>query len=406
MNKMFDQIAMIGIVLGLLLVILNPVSSSPLIDVLGSRVQPNFMSQDPAPADAGKDVDLRWQVFNTVPGTMDLKFHLDAEYPFLFEAGDSPDKNLGASTGTSDSNWFYVLHYKLRIANNAPKGKYNITLNWNTGSGWEKKDFQIFVEGLPILSVSKTSGNIMTPGKITEMSMTLLNSGTAVAEDTVVEAENIIDSTTGTPLYSLIGSGTRFYVGNIEPGNVANITFNILINEKAKEGAYNLPLDIHTKNINVTREYIGISIISKVAITDIRTDPEEIIPGKIATLKVKVKNFGNNDVNSVRIRVLENELFREKTGTYLGTIKPDDEKTALFEINVISNSSNNIPIELLISYRDGNGEHSYIEKTNILLVSAVESNQPLVQQMSIISILLILIGVVVIRFYKKNKPFH
>jgi len=65
---------------------------------------------------------------------------------FLFEAGDSPDKDLGPSTGTSDTNLFYVLHYKLRIANNALKGTYNVTLNWNTGNGWAKKEYPIYID--------------------------------------------------------------------------------------------------------------------------------------------------------------------------------------------------------------------------------------------------------------------
>lgn len=401
-SRFLTLIPMLGILIVLISVIVNPASGAPLVGAQGSRIHAYFMSQDPTPAEAGEDVDLRWQVVNTIPGTVEnLRFHLDADYPFLFEAGDSPDKDMGPSAGTNDDQIFYVLHYKLRVANNAIKGKYEVTLSWNTGDGWTKNDFEIFVQGLPRLILSKTSENIIAPGQIKEMSLTLWNSGTAVAEDTTVEVEPMMDSTTGTPLYSFIGSGTRFYVGDIEPGNVANITLNILINERAKEGAYNLPINIYTKNVNITREYVGISITSKVAITDIKTDPREIIPGKIATLKVKVKNFGNNDVNSVRISILENELLREKTGTYLGTIKPDDDKTAVFELNVIPNSSNDVPIELMISYRDGNGEHSAIEKANIVVASAdVKFNQPLIQQMGVVLVLLILLGVVVIRFYK------
>lgn len=399
--RFLAQIPRLGILTVLLLVIVNPVHGEPLTGAQGSRIQSYFMSQDPAPAEAGKDVDLRWQVVNTIPGTIkNLRFHLDADYPFLFDAGDSPDKEMGPSAGTNDDQIFYVLHYKLRVANNAVKGKYKVTLSWNGGDGWTKKDFELFVEGLSRLTLSKTSENIIAPGQIKEMSMTLWNSGTAVAEDTMVEVEPIMDST-GTPLYSLIGSGTRIYVGDIGPGNLANITLNILINERAKEGAYNLPINIYSKNANISREYIGISITSKVAIIDVKTDPREIIPGKISTLKVKVKNFGNNDVNSVRIRILENELLREKTGTYLGTIKPDDDKTAEFELNVIPNSSNDVPIELMISYRDGNGEHSAIEKANIVVASAeVRVNQPLIQQMGVVLVLLILLGVVVIRSYR------
>ncbi len=54
MNKMLKQITLIGIVFGLLLMIASPVSSAPLTGAQGSRIQANFMNQDPDPADAGK----------------------------------------------------------------------------------------------------------------------------------------------------------------------------------------------------------------------------------------------------------------------------------------------------------------------------------------------------------------
>ena len=70
MNRMLKQIAITGIVFCLLLMIVNPVSSAPLTGAQGSRIQANFMNQDPDPADAGKDVELRWQIINTIPGTV------------------------------------------------------------------------------------------------------------------------------------------------------------------------------------------------------------------------------------------------------------------------------------------------------------------------------------------------
>ena len=85
-NRLLTQIAAIGIVLAFLLLVSGSALGAPLTGVQGSRIQANFMSQDPDPADAGKDVDLRWQVVNTLTGTTDiLRFHLDAGYPFRSE---------------------------------------------------------------------------------------------------------------------------------------------------------------------------------------------------------------------------------------------------------------------------------------------------------------------------------
>lgn len=93
-SKTLKQIIVFSILTIVLSVMVSPVPAAPLRGVQGNMVQTNFMSQDPDPADGGKDVDLRWQIVNTMSSPIDnLKFHLDADYPLLFEAGDSPDKD-------------------------------------------------------------------------------------------------------------------------------------------------------------------------------------------------------------------------------------------------------------------------------------------------------------------------
>jgi len=61
MKVILKYIAITCMVFGLLLAIVNTAASAPLAGAQGNRVQANFMSQDPDPADAGKDVELRWQ---------------------------------------------------------------------------------------------------------------------------------------------------------------------------------------------------------------------------------------------------------------------------------------------------------------------------------------------------------
>src|SRR5574341_1509234 len=145
MKNKIEQIA----VLGLLVVFLSatPAPGAPITGKTGNNIQMNFMHQDTDPADAGKYIDLRWQVINTITGeTENLKFHLDAGYPFAFEAGDSPDKYLGTSVGTGEDRVYYVLHYKLKVADNTLKGTYNVTLGWTTGEGWTKKEFPVYID--------------------------------------------------------------------------------------------------------------------------------------------------------------------------------------------------------------------------------------------------------------------
>lgn len=350
MNLILKQIAMIGIVFGLLLVIGSPVSSAPLTGAQGSRIQANFMNQDPDPADAGKDVDLRWQVTNTIPGTVEvLKFHLDAQYPFLFEAGDSPDKDLGASVGTSDNQLFYILHYKLRIANNAIKGTYNITLNWNTGDGWTKKEFPIYVDPMRadfVLGALATSPEkIIADTKEAKLSVDINNIGKGNAENVKVK---LLLPSDFKPTYSYSDEDSP---GIIQKGSSKTTNFYVDVDENVTEGEYKAQLEITYKDENdennsYSTKTLDLLIPIKPApyliIESITTTPMNLVPGDKAEFRINVKNAGNEKAESVSLRVFKDASqpfeFNEKSD-FIGKLDKGDSGDAVLKVVVDKNAA-------------------------------------------------------------------
>lgn len=350
MNRILKQIAITGIVFWLLLMIVYPVSSAPLTGVQGSRIQANFMNQDPDPADAGKDIELRWQIINTIPGTVEfLKFHLDADYPFLFEAGDSPDKDLGASAGTNDNKLYYVLHYKLRVADNALKGTYNVTLNWDTGDGWTQKEFPIYIDpkraDFVVGALVTSPEKIIADTKEAKLSVNIDNIGKGNAENVKVK---LLLPTGFKPTYSYSDEDSP---GIIQKGASKTTNFYVDVDENIREGEYKAQLEItfrdendenNTYNTKTLDLLIPIKPAPYLVIESINTTPENLVPGSKADFRINVRNTGNEKAESVSLRVFKDASqpfeFDEKSD-FIGKLEKGDSGDAVLRVTVDPNAA-------------------------------------------------------------------
>ena len=349
MKNRVKKIAMLGLLVVFLSVIAAPAFGAPITGKTGNRIQMNFMYQDPDPADAGKYIDLRWQVVNTIPGeTENLKFHLDAGYPFTFEAGDTPDKYLGNSAGTGEDNVYYVLHYKLKVADNALKGTYNVTLSWTTGEGWTKKEFPIYVD--PQRSDFVVGALVTSPEKLVadtdeaKLSVNIENIGDGDAKNVKVK---LLLPEGFKPTYSYSDEDSP---GIIERGKSKQINFYVDIDENIKEGEYKAKLEISYKDENDESDsYITKTLDLKIPVKpapllivdSVTSTPEELVPGTEAIIKVKVKNTGNEKAQSVSLRVFKDSSqpfeFSEKSD-FIGKLGPGESGDAAIRFAVDKNA--------------------------------------------------------------------
>lgn len=348
-NRLLTQVIVSGIVLVIIAMLAASVIGAPLTGVQGSRVQVNFMSQDPDPADAGNDLDLRWQVVNTVTGSVDyLNFRLDAGYPFLFEAGDSQFKELGASAGTYEDKTFYILHYKLRVADNAVKGTYNVTLNWNYGSGWVKKEFPIYIDpkraDFVVGALSTSPEKLIADTDNAKLSVGIDNIGKGNAENVKVK---LLMPEGFRASYSYSDEDS---LGIIEKGASKQAVFYVDIDDKTRAGEYEASLEISYKDENdAASQYrtkkIGLKIPVKPApylvIESVTPNPGIIVPGNVVTAIVKVKNTGNEKAESVSLRVFKDAAqpfdFIEKSD-FVGKLESGDSGEAAIKFTVEKNA--------------------------------------------------------------------
>lgn len=331
----------------LLLLSAAAVSGTPITGGTGSRIQMNFMYQDPDPADAGKYIDIRWQIVNTIGGATDiLKIHLDAGYPFLFEAGDTPDKYLGTGVGTSEKEVYYVLHYKLKVADNALKGTYNVTLGYSTGEGWTNKVFPIYID--PKRSDFVVGALVTSPEKLiadtneAKLSVNIDNIGKGNAQNVKIK---LLLPSGFKPTYSYSDEDS---IGILEKGASKTSNFYVDIAEDVAEGEYRAKLNItyrdendeenqyRTKTLDLN---IPIKPAPHLVIESVTYSPEKIIPGGNADLLVKVKNKGTEKAESVSLRVFKDSAqpftFSEKSD-FIGKLEPGDTGEAVIRMTVES----------------------------------------------------------------------
>ncbi|MCX9026158.1 MAG: hypothetical protein OIN85_08710 [Candidatus Methanoperedens sp.] len=408
-NRLLTQIS----ILGVLIVLLSTAAAvgAPFTGVQGNRVNANFMSQDPDPADSGKDVDLRWQVINTQSSAIDnLKFHLDAGYPFLFEAGDSPDKDLGASAGTNDNQIFYVLHYKLRVADNAIKGTYNVTLNWDTGQGWTKKDFPVYID--PKQADFVVGALVTSPDKLiadtqaATLSVNIDNIGKSNAENVKVK---LIVPPGFKPTYSYSDESS---LGIIETGGSKKADFYVDTDENLKEGEYSAKLEITYRDVNdeantYRMKNLTLNIPIKPApylvVESVTTTPEKLVPGDKAMFRLNVANNGTEKAESVSLRVFKDASqpfeFDEKSD-FVGKLEPGENGDAVLKVTVDANAVAKkylLDVELR-GIDDKNNVVIFRRTVPITVYPGTSSTSPLAMMG-----IFVVVGTVVAGYYWKKK---
>jgi hypothetical protein len=349
-SKTLRQIIVFSILTIFLSVIVNPVPATPLQGAQGNRIQANFMSQDPDPADGGKDVDLRWQVVNTMSSPVDdLRFHLDADYPLLFEAGDSADKDLGPSAGTNENEVFYVLHYKLRVADNAIKGTYNVSLSWNTAGGWTKKEFPIYIDSkradFVVGALQTSPEKLIADTSEAKLSVEINNIGKGNAEN--VKAKLFLPE----GFNSSYSYSDEDSLGTITESGSKTATFYADVEENIKEGNYPGKLEItyrdeNDENNSYRTENLELNIPIKPApyliVESVTTAPENLTAGNKADIHIRVKNTGNKKAESVSLRVFKDASqpfeFNEKSD-FVGKLEPGESGDAALGFTVDANAA-------------------------------------------------------------------
>jgi len=378
-------------------------------------VTTTFLNQDPDPAEQGEYLDLRWTVYKEGNDNIEnLTFYLELDYPFFFDGSDNPKKIITNWKGDANNHEeYYVLHYKVRVDEDALEDNYEVTLRKNLKGYSTSEEFDIRVgdKEIPEFIVGDIESS---PLKLTadleesELSVTLENIGDGNADNVIIE---LVLPDGINPSYSY---STREVLGSLDAGDNNVAEFYIDTSENLIGGNYNSQLKISYKEENdEENEYKEIFLPLNIEIYDnamfeiinIKTNEGSLNLGDHVIATLTIKNVGGREAESVSIKAYKESSqpfdFEEKSD-FIGKLGPGEEGQAVIIFDI---EEDGIPKKYLmdLEIRSIIGDDvDTDEKTISIEVKGKETNK--FKNILIVSgIVLILSGAIGYSLKKKGK---
>jgi len=271
----------------------------------------SVLEYDPLPAKAGDFVDVFISIENNSKGdTGNLKAELIPKDSLRLAYGQEAVKNLGILPGFKSA----VVKYRLEVTREAIDGD-NIMEFVVRESGKPDQRFDLSIDVDNKLPNIEIGGIESDPRKIlpdtddVQLTVTLLNTGEDVAENlkaTLVLPEDleVADSFSNISL-----------LGNLNGNSSAESVFFIDVPEETKSGTYTLKvLTQYTLNNSGANNFLEkelsfdliVKPVPRFEVVEVTTNPADLQAGnRNVSLKIKIKNIGEANGESVRVKVFE-----------------------------------------------------------------------------------------------------
>ncbi|MCZ7399793.1 MAG: hypothetical protein O8C62_09000 [Candidatus Methanoperedens sp.] len=259
-----------------------------------------------------------------------------------------------------DWNEMRTAKFKVHIDKNAVEGEYDfhvhiISKGKSDSSGSSptttmQDDRILVVSGTPVITLSNSSIGSVAPGSSNEIVLKFRNEGTGTARNLYVDIDTAMEHLTN--VFSIIGSGTRFSIGSLSPGDEAEIRFMLLIDAQAQTGVYNIPLRISGMNYSAS-DSMGVGVAG---ITDFELSYQE----SGSSFLLSVSNVGVNPAKAVSVEVPPQNSFSVSGSStqVIGNLNSGDYTSANFQVSQIGRSD----MAIKILYTDAAGVRRSIEK--------------------------------------------
>ena len=260
--------------------------------------------------------------------------------------------------GTSER----YVRYHMRTTPDANAGPHIIQMELSYGDGdtSTKRKYEVEVRVIgedaePRISSVTTNPQYIYEGDTVDLSLGIENYGEAVAKSVVVSVDHnfkgIKDATVGT----LKSNGSQIAL------------FKFKIN---KAGDYKIPVIIEYEDDfgKQKDEYeVKITVLEKkgnINIASVKIDPVLPKMGDTIELTMRVENFGDRTINSVR--VYTDHPFKGLKESFIGTLDPNEDGPAV--VSFMTDQAGEFEIPVSITYMDDFGEETIQTKVNLIVL--------------------------------------
>lgn len=217
------------------------------------------------------------------------------------------------------------------------------------------------IKGRPVVVLLNSTIGTISPMSTNKETLRFKNTGTGTVENVLANID--LSGANVNSIFSIIGGGTQFSLGNLKAGDEASITFNLAVDIAARPGVYNMPIKITGLNNYSSNNYVGLIVAGT-------TDFEISYQETLGSLSINVANVGVNPASAVTVSIPRQKNFSStgSTSSVLGNLNPGDYTSAIFQIAKIPGAGNNLEVE--IQYTDTSGTRNKIIKSLVVALSS------------------------------------
>lgn len=393
----------------ILLVLVSIVAANSAESYDFGSLKVTLLNQDPDPANPGEYVELRFNVEKIGNEEMeDISFELVPDYPFSFDASDSPIKELGNWKVQADDSTYYRLYYKLRVDENAIEDTYNLTLIQRANGLESSQKFGVRVDKPRDIEFSvgsvKTNPQQLVPdyddGSI---DIELVNIGEEDAYQ-VVSTMKLVDG-----VEESFGYSNRVSLGKIEAGSAKTATFYVDTLENLSAGTHETQLEVKYKdNDNNVVETIEIPfelrVFGKPQYNVIFSNvTSNLVGGESGKISLRLENIGEQDADLVSLQVFKDSTqpfsFDERSD-FIGKLDQNAQGDAVFTFDV-DESAPAKEYRLTLQIRSVVDGDVFVEEKDLII--PIENGEKSGSMTPLFILFSVLIGIVVGYFIGKKR---
>jgi hypothetical protein len=305
-----------------------------------TQLEATLLTTDPVPLQSGEDGDVTFRITNEGDtAARDVNVTIPDTYPFELK----PDRQRSYEIGSITPGESFYISTELLVADDAPDGSNDLEVELRNSRISKTIDVPLEVQSRDIelnLANLKTSPTSLRPdSEDNTLTVEVVNNGEKSAENVVLDLE-LPEEFEQTSSFS-----TRQALGNVAPGQVKPAEFVFDISEVASSGSITVPAELtysaddSTSQVTLERDFeVFLEGRPQFEVTNFSSNLQA---GSTGTVSLSLRNTGDVESSSTRVRVLESgdqPFGYASASNFVGTIEPDQEATATFEVSVDSDA--------------------------------------------------------------------
>jgi hypothetical protein len=299
-----------------------------------NQMEATLLTTDPVPLQTGEDADINFKIENKGTAEADnVEVRIVDSYPFRLK----PDRQRNYSIGSIKPGEAYYISTDILVEEGASDGSHDLKVEIAQSGFSRVADIPLEVQGtevdLNLANLKTAPDELMPDTEDNKLTLSVVNNGDEEAENVVVDLDY--------PEFFEERSSfsRRQALGNLDAGETKKAEFFFDLAGDAPEGPVEIPSTIRytsddsTAEIEKTETFNAyISAKPQYEVVNVSSNLERGSRGKV---EIEVRNTGNEESVSTRIRVLDSSdqpFSYASSSQYIGTLEPGQTGTAIFEV--------------------------------------------------------------------------